>query len=162
MFDHAVTDIKYNISDSITKTIGSKYPFIFRTSKNNFKQFPLNGLISFHMDEANTFFTEEELYHYDKIIELHRERRIKNNKIFTDTILERDFREKVVKFLQDGKPKLFKSPTQGNIIIKINDVSIAPNKTLSGTIASFSATAYEIAEATIDNYKKYNFIEWEE
>ena len=162
MFDHAVTDIKYNISDSITKTIGSKYPFIFRTSKNNFKQFPLNGLISFHMDEANTFFTEEELYHYDKIIELHRERRIKDNKIFTDTILERDFREKVVKFLQDGKPKLFKSPTQGNIIIKINDVSIAPNKTLSGTIASFSATAYEIAEATIDNYKKYNFIEWEE
>ena len=77
-------------------------------------------------------------------------------------ILERDFREKVVKFLQDGKPKLFKSPTQGNIIIKINDVSIAPNKTLSGIIASFSATAYEIAEATIDNYKKYNFIEWEE
>ena len=109
-----------------------------------------------------SFTSDKELYQYDDIISKYNTRRRDKHLGMYDYKREFDFREKVLAFLQDGKPKLFKSPTQGNIIIKINDVSIAPNKTLSGTIASFSATAYEIAEATIDNYKKYNFIEWEE
>jgi len=45
-----------------------------------------------------------------------------------NTFIERKFREKVEEFLNDGKPKLYKSPTEGNIIVGITNVSMTPNQ----------------------------------
>ena len=73
-----------------------------------------------------------------------------------DYVYERDFREKVMQFLQSPSVKLFKSMTEGNIVVRLMDVSFTPNDTLDRLVYSFSATAYEIAESTIANYDKYN------
>ena len=54
-----------------------------------------------------------------------------------DYIYEREFRKKVLEFLHDGKPKLFKSPTEGNIIVRLTDINCTPNKTLDRMIYDF-------------------------
>ena len=60
--------------------------------------------------------------------------------------------------MTDAKPKLFKSPTEGNILVRISNVSLSPEAGLSRLIYNFSATATEIDEASLEKYKKYEFI----
>ena len=43
------------------RTIGSKYPFIFRNGHVNYKEFPIAGLISYSMDDAMLFLNSTEL-----------------------------------------------------------------------------------------------------
>lgn len=75
-----------------------------------------------------------------------------------DYTYERDFRQAVLDFLHDGKPKLFKSPTEGNIIVRLTDITCVPNQSLSRMIYDFNSTANEFAENTYENYIKYNFL----
>jgi hypothetical protein len=46
----------------------------------------------------------------------------------TDSLVfvERKFREYAMKWLSNGKPKLFRSETEGNMIVIVSDVSFAP------------------------------------
>lgn len=82
------------------------------------------------------------------------------NILWTDDYLwERFFREQVEKFLCNGKPKLFRSATEGNVLVFLNNVSFTPNKTLGRRIYEFSAQCTQIAEATVQNLKKYGIIE---
>jgi len=59
--------------------------------------------------------------------------------------------------LQDGKPKLFKSPTEGNIIVRLMDINCTPNQTLGRMIYSFNSNAIELNDPTMANYLKYGF-----
>ena len=74
-------------------------------------------------------------------------------------VYEKLFKDKVIEFLYSEQPKLFRSATEGNFIVKIMDVSFSPNATLGRRIVSFTATAYEVAECNIDNFKKYDILE---
>ena len=58
-------------------------------------------------------------------------------------------------FLYANKVRLFRSATEGNILVKIMDINFTPNSTLGRRIYSFTATAYEVDAATIKNYDKY-------
>ena len=58
-------------------------------------------------------------------------------------------------FLYANKVRLFRSATEGNILIKLMDINLTPNATLGRRIYSFTATAYEVDAATIKNYDKY-------
>ena len=73
-------------------------------------------------------------------------------------IFEKALRDKVIDFLYDNSAKLFKTLTEGNILVKLTNISFTPNKTTGRMIYDFSATATEIAETTIENYDKYNII----
>jgi hypothetical protein len=64
----------------------------------------------------------------------------------------------VLEWLNNGEPKLFKSPTEGNYIVRLMNVSLSPNDTLGRMIHTFNCTAYEIAENSYDNLEKFNFI----
>lgn len=71
--------------------------------------------------------------------------------------VERRFREEVMKWLTDGKPKLFRSETEGNMIVVLTGVSFSPfgNTRLN---YSFSATLTEIAEYNLKNLILYNLV----
>lgn len=129
----------YTLSEAKVDTIGGIYPYISRNGNTKYRTLPIGGIISFNMDDQGTF--------------------IPSNKIGNqyDRKKEFDFREEVIEFLQDGKPKLYKSATEGNIIIRLMNVSTIPNQSLGRLISTFSATGYEIAENSMDNYLKYNF-----
>lgn len=155
-FDNTMGSFKTNYSESKIDTIGSKFPFITRNGNMKYRTFPVNGLISFNMDENNLFATKKDIYKYDDVVALYENLSL-NNPLYNYTY-ERDFRRKVMEFLEDGKPKLFKSPTEGNIIVRLMDINATPNGTLGRLIYSFTSTASEIADPTVENYKKYNFI----
>ena len=162
-FNSNMNSYIYNYSESKTDTIGGKYPFITRNGNMKYRTFPVNALISFNMDENGLFITDEEIYcgedgkPYKKIISDYQKRRDEEHFDIYDYKREYDFREKVLEFLQDGKPKLFKSATEGNIIVRLMQVAAQPNQSLDRMIYSFTSTAHEVAEATMANYLKYNF-----
>ena len=49
-------------------------------------------------------------------------------------------------WLSDGKPKLFRSETEGNMIVMISGVSFTPQDKSSRMVYSLSCTVTEIAE----------------
>jgi hypothetical protein len=152
-FDPQISSFKYNVKDSIIETLGSKYPFVRRNAKTNYRSFSIGGLISYHMDENGTFAKKKDLYNNQTALykSFNKENKITE---YNDYILERKFREAVMDFLYDDSIKLFRSTTEGNILIKLTDISLTPNDVLGRMIYSFSATATEVAEDSIDNYTK--------
>lgn len=143
------------VAESITETLGSKYPFIRRNGNVEYKTFGLSGLISSFCDRQNLFTSPEELYgEYSDLYSSSEE--VKNN--YSNILYEKDFREKVIEFLYANNVKLFRSPTEGNILIKLTNISLTPELVLGRMLYSFSATAHEIADISIDNYIKYNIL----
>jgi hypothetical protein len=61
-------------------------------------------------------------------------------------------------FLYSEDVKLFKSPTEGNILVKLTNITFEPIASLGRILYSFTATAVEIDDANIINYKKYNIL----
>jgi hypothetical protein len=50
-----VSSFKTTLLESKVNTLGGKYPFFFRNGNVNYKEFPISGLISAHMDNLNSF-----------------------------------------------------------------------------------------------------------
>jgi hypothetical protein len=57
-FNPKVSSFKENILEQKTDTIGGKYPVFFRNGNVRYKEFPISGLISYHMDLNNYFVSE--------------------------------------------------------------------------------------------------------
>lgn len=72
---------------------------------------------------------------------------------------EREFRRRVMDFLYDGQPKIFKSPTEGMIMVRITDINFSPRNELGRKIYDFSCTMTEIGEINTETLAKYNFRE---
>lgn len=155
-FDPQVNNYSHVVSETLTQTIGSKYPFIRRNGNVDYRTFSLNGTITAFMDvrENGMKASRQDLYKnslndYKKYYE---DNRIDN---FNDSVYERDFRQKVIEFLYRNTVKLYKSTTQGNILVKLMNISFTPNNTLSRHIYSFTCTVQEVDEFSLQNCDKY-------
>ena len=132
--NNSVNSFKHNILETKTDTIGSQYPVFFRNPNTKYREFPLSGTISYHSlvsfgEEYGIDFTLPEIPHTN---------------LTTDNLYaERVFREKVVEFLTKDRLLLYKSPTEGNIVVKLMNIQLTPNKTLGRMIYDFSCTCYE-------------------
>lgn len=162
-FNPSVNSFKRNISETKIETIGSQYPFIVRNGAIGYIEFPISGLISFQMDEDEVFITKEELYQNKNILKKYDKYNTEEMEDWpitdaNDFVYEKLFRDKVIDFLYDGEVKLFRSPTEGNYLVRLTDVSFTPNATLGRMIWTFSATATQIDEDTVDNYELYGII----
>lgn len=155
-FNPKVSSFKTVYAESKKNTLGSKYPFIFRNGAVEYKEFPISGLISYMMDNDEFFLskTEDLKAPVDWI---------DTTDIVDDNVaLERLFKLRVMEWLNDGNIKLFKSPAEGNYLVRLMNVSLAPNDTLSRMIHTFSCTAEEIADFTTENLAQYHLLEVED
>ena len=169
-FNPKISSFKTNVLEQKVDTIGNKYPFIFRNGNVNYKEFPISGLISYQMDDAMLFYdreihnfmrttsnttdtaiTEEEI----RDILYYNPNQLSEYNIHT----ERDFKLEVLDWLNNGKPKLFRSATEGNYIVRLMNVNLQPIDTLGRMLHSFSCNAYEIAEFNYKNLMSFNFVE---
>lgn len=156
-FNGQVSSYKYVVMDSKIDTIGGKFPFIKRNGNVKYRQFPVSGLITFLSDDYGMFTNKTLLLQGNNNRFLYQKyNQEKNISNFNDYVYERLFREEVIDFLQDGEIKLFKSLTEGNILIRLMDINLTPLNGLNGYLYSFSATAYEQAEPTVENFIKFN------
>lgn len=71
---------------------------------------------------------------------------------------ERRFKLSVLEWLNNGKVKLFRSPSEGNYLVRLVNTSLAPEDQLGRMIHTFTSTAYEIADCTHDNLIKYGIL----
>lgn len=72
-----------------------------------------------------------------------------------DELLEKKYRDYVISFLYKNAVRLFKSPTEGNVLVKLMNISLTPKQELNRIVYDFTATAFEIDEFTIENCIKY-------
>ena len=150
-YNPKMSSFKRDVIEQKTDTIGSKYPFIFRNGNIDYHEFPISGLISYLGDENRQFLPLEELG-----IE------VPTTQLTSDNIMaERIFKMKALEWLTNGEPKLFKSPTEGNFIVRLLNVSLAPNDTLGRMLHTFSATAYEVMDTQYESLKKLGFVDAE-
>lgn len=165
-FDPKVSSFKTNVTEAKLSTLGEKYPFIFRNGVNYYNEFPINGLISYHMDNDEMFLKSAELgltnaWTRPKTASP----KIGNKQPKTTDLVdynfaaERIFKMKVLEFLNDGKPKLFRSPGEGNFIVRLMNSSLAPNDTVGRMLHTFSTTAIEVADCTTKELETYGVID---
>lgn len=179
IFNQKMNSFKHTTLRSKQDTIGDKYPHLVSNGYANYAEFPLTGLITLQMDEDGTFFktTNDGLTYGDELIipadkfeYLWGERTesgssltrqpytIDTNLTKNNIFIERKFREKVEEFLNNFNYKLYKSPTEGNIIIGLLNVQLQPKQELGRMIMEFSATAYEVVDNTLENLDNYGII----
>lgn len=154
-YNPAISSFKKTMIESKTDTLGSKYPIIRRNGNVGYRQFPISGLITFFCDEEGIFLNKENIYK-DSLNDYNTYNKTNQINEYNDFIYEREFREKIMEFLHDNTIKLFRSTSEGNILVRLMDISFTPNQTLGRMIYSFNATAYEIDECSLSNFEKYN------
>ena len=172
-FNPTLSEFKYNVTESQQVTIGAKYPYIKRNGNNYFRTFPIGGLISSFIDTTDWYdphfyngefhYDENEIKAFTSKADIYGESQelydnYNNRKGITeynDYIYEREFRKKVYDFLYKHNVKLFRSTTEGNILIKLMNIDFQPVETLGRRLYSFTATAVEVDDVTIANYNKY-------
>lgn len=147
-FNPKVSSFKRNIQEQKIDTIGSQYPFIFRNGTVNYHEFPISGLISYISDNEELFTSKDKLG-------------IENESTdFTgDNIYaERIFKTEVLDWLTNGKEKVFKSPTEGNFIVRLTNVSLTPVDTVGRMLHTFNCTAFETNKYSYENLEKLDFL----
>ena len=154
-YNPKISSFKNTLQEAKVETIGSKFPFIFRNGNINYKEFPISGLISYHSDENDLFWSGK-----PAVFDGNRGEAITAPlpADLNDISLERKFKLEVLEWLTNGKPKLFKSPMEGNYVVRLMNVTLQPNDTLGRMLHTFNCTAYEIADSSYEHLLSYGFI----
>lgn len=156
-FDPQVNNYSRVVSESLTETIGSKYPFIRRNGKIDYKTFSISGMITYFSDIGENLMHASRNELYGDYSTYYEEYNSSNNiNLYNDVIQQKEFREKVLDFLYKNSVKLYRSATQGNILVKLMNITLTPNNNLSRQIYSFTCTAYEIDDFNYENCIKYD------
>jgi len=138
-----MSSFKTNRLETKTETLGSRYPFIYRNGVIEYREFPVAGLISYLADNNELFMTaaelgllsEGEVYRVSTPINQNVndisdgkswERRVTMDSVGYNIRAERLFKMRLLEWLGNGKVKLFKSPTEGNFLIRLLNVSLTP------------------------------------
>ena len=150
-FNPKITSFKQTTLETKTDTIGSKYPFFFRNNKVGYKEFPISGLISYISDDEELFMSKADLLLDEQT----------TNLTTNNITAERIFKMEVLNWLNNGKIKLFRSPTEGTFIVRLMNVSLAPNETVGRMLHTFSATAYEVCEVNYQALIDHGFLNLE-
>ena len=157
-YDFKISNFVRTIAESKTDTIGSQFPFVRRNGNMYYRTIQCTGLITAFMDGANLFTTKGILYNQNQ----QRYNNIRNTvELYSnsyDYTYEREFRKAVEEFLHNGKVKLFKSLQEGNILVKVMNVSLTPKQELGRLLYEFSATLVEVDEPTILNLNNYGIL----
>lgn len=164
-YNTKVASLKPVVLEQKVDTIGGQYPFIFRNGSVYYKEFSVSGLISFLSDENGLFLESAALI--DNIREatptkMELEYKSRTHPSAENFYKERNFKTEVINWLTNGETKLFRSPSEGNFIIRLTNTSLTPNDQLGRMLHTFTGTAYEIADFNYNNLVKYNFIRLQE
>ena len=157
-FNPKVSSFKSTVLEQKIDTIGGKYPFFFRNGNVEYKEFSISGLLSYVGDNNDMFMG---LMSKEPV----RERTVPAaaatpnagmTQLTSDNFYkERQFKLSALEWLNNGKPKLFRSAAEGNYIVRLMNVSLTPTDSLGRMVHTFNATAYEIADYNFTNLSSF-------
>ena len=171
-----ISQYSHNVIESRNDTIGSKYPFIKRNGNVDYRVFSLSGIVSAFMSNEQypqMYIFDDGVIKKDSVqqnlmkasrsdlygdyLSLYDNYNSENHiNYHNDYIYEHDFRQKVIEFLYKHNVKLYRSATEGNILVKLMDISFTPDRTTSRLFYNFSCTAVEVDKCSVKNCDKYN------
>ena len=164
-FNPKISNYKNFLQESKIDTIGNTYPIFARNQAIQYKIFNIEGLLSSEseVDILSQYrFNDINLNNtYRKKTPQHSgtEDDISNDIDTSDLwVKERLYREKVFAWLNNGKPKLFKSPSENNTIVRLLNINLTPVSELGRKIYSFSCQAIELDSLNTINCQKYNLV----
>ena len=171
-YNYKVSSYKSVVNRSKIDTLGGKYPKFAENAILNYKQFSVSGTLTGFSDIDGAFLSRYDYFtqidgtekYYIKYLENSTNGGNGGYGIDTeeygmvyvdfdtynqnDVFWERTFREAAATWLNNGEPKLYRSPTEGLMVVMFTDISLTPNETLGKRIWDFSATAYEVADGS--------------
>lgn len=163
-----ISGFKWVVQESVTNALGGRFPLIRRNGETRYRQFTLSGTLYFDplaLSEAtfdsrnssmSTFLPDEDSILFLGLDEVDNPFAWSNRSMESKiAFYEQKFKEVAMDFLTDGKPKLFRSPTEGMMLVMLTNISFTPNKQLGRRIVDFSATVTEFAEANLENFIRY-------
>lgn len=142
-FNPKVTSLKQTTLEQKMDTLGGRYPVFFRNGRVSYKEFPISALITMHMEDdladetvrGATPNNEDEEFTPTGFL---------TNPGSQNLYSEREYKLKVLEWLNNGKPKVFSSPAEGKYLVRLMGVSLSPMDQLGRMLHTFSATAYEV------------------
>ena len=153
-FNPNISGFQINVGDGKVTPVGSQYPYISRNGDMYYRSFSLSGTIAYEMDEQHMFASRSSIYgDWIQVYGSYFVNHYMNQQ--NDRVTQRKFREIVTRYLYDDVPKLFRSTPEGNILVRLTDITLTPNTQLGRMIYDFSCTATEIGEPSIENCKLY-------
>lgn len=151
-YNPKVSSFKTTILESKQDTIGSQYPYFFRNGQVGYKDFPISALLSLQLEADKEQRKETPS--------------VGANIMCSSTDLtaanfarEREYKLEILEWLNNGKPKVFTSPAEGRYLVRLLNVSLAPNEQLGRMIHTFNANAYEVGAATYQNLKEQSLVD---
>ena len=137
-FNPQISSLKETILEQKSDTLTSRYPFFSRNGNVRYKELPISGLLSYLMDPDELFMSQTQLIQYT-------DTSFRPDISLTDKnfYAERRFKMEVLEWLNNGKFKIFRSPAEGNYIVRLMNVSLAPNAQIGRMLHTMSATGYE-------------------
>lgn len=149
-FNPKISSFKPVLQESLKTTLGNKYPFVLRNGVVNYKELSLSGLISYLTDNDELFMQRSDFA----------DDNFRDTTDLTDENIaaELRFKTKVLEWLTNGEVKLLRSPYEGNFIVRLLNVSLAPQETLGRMLHTFTCTADEVADYSISALVNYNIL----
>lgn len=169
IYDGKIGEIDYVKPVDMVETIGSQFPYFVRSSELEYKTFPFSGKLTYHQDVQKLLTSEtysaaispdptvpisyvELKYGDEKLLNM------KNDleEMQDGMVMQRVWRDKILKWLNDGKPKILKSEAQGNILVMVSKVRVTPIESVFGLVSDFECTMTQIGtlnEKTVQKYK---------
>lgn len=95
---------------------------------------------------------------YDNYLHRSIERNVGDTRSDELVYMERKFREYVMNWLSDGRPKVFRSETEGNMIVMLSGISFTPEGKSGRMVYSMSGTVTEIADYSTEALMEYDLI----
>lgn len=135
---HIKFPIYYTALDGRKKIVGYRDIITDYTTKNNKRYIQDNSIRYIHYTNGKTLDQEPTVMRQD--------RNLTSDNIYS----ERYFKLKVLEWLTDGNVKLFRSPVEGNYLVRLLNVSLTPQDSLGRMLHQFTCTAYEVEELTYD------------
>ncbi len=163
-YDFKISSVKPVVNRTKIDTLGGRYPKFAENAILNYKQFSVTGVISAEADYNQLFLNKQQYYGEEyqnyrvylsdegikSIVRNDAQNYDQTNDYLTTTqddwFWEREFREAVVAWLNDGEPKLFRSASEGSVPVMVTDISLTPKAQLGRRLYDFSATMYEVGK----------------
>ena len=168
IYNGKIGEISYVKPRDTIQTIAGKYPYFVTSSEIDYRSYQFSGTLTYHQDVHKLLTSDSysvaispdptipisyvELEYGDEMF-----LNMKNDleELQDGMVMQRIWRNKILAWLNDGKPKIIKSEAQGNMLVMLTNIKTTPNESTFGLISDFECTVTEIGQLDEKALQKY-------
>lgn len=159
-YNGTISAMKRVRRDTVIETIGGKFPVVASNSNVGYLDMTYSCTLTQHMDKENLFGgSYSEIFGglKDETADDYYQINLANKVDSYDEnyITEREFRNKFQDWIQDGKARVYKSNTEGLVLVRVVDFVATPVQQLGRLISNASFRMVEIGALTHDNLVQF-------